>query len=113
MELACHTRILRKGTGWGSRGAGSSPAVADGLSEETQVLVDLQAVLQSKDCFLIVLEDGQSISEHHLGHSGGSGGVPRQVRCGEKLRDSGNVEVSDRPEWKPRGTRCGCSQRDR
>lgn len=64
--------------GW-SRGAGSLPAVADGLGEETQVLVDLQAVLESKDCFLIVLEDGQSISEHHLGHSGVSGGVQAQA----------------------------------
>lgn len=55
----------------GQQGAGGSPAVADGLGEETQVLVDLQAVLESKDCFLIVLEDGQSVSEHHLGHSRG------------------------------------------
>lgn len=39
-------------------GAGSSPAVADGLGEETQVLIDLQAVLESQDRFLIVLEDG-------------------------------------------------------
>lgn len=79
---------------------GSSPAVADSLGEETQVLVDLQAVLQPQDLLLIVLEDGQSISEHHLQHSGGSAGVqePRRVLLREKARDSGNVEVSGRPD---------------
>lgn len=66
-----------------TEGAGSSPAVADGLGEETQVLVDLQAVLELQDRFLIVLEDGQSISEHHLGHSGVQVGYrPRQVLLG-------------------------------
>lgn len=67
-----------------TEGAGSSPAVADGLGEETQVLVDLQAVLESQDCFLIVLEDGQSISEHHLGRSGVQVEYsPRQVLLGD------------------------------
>lgn len=81
--MGCGACLPYKGTegghGVGSRGAGGSPAVADGFGEETQVLVDLQAVLESKDCFLIVLEDGQSISEHHLGHSGGSGGAQAQA----------------------------------
>lgn len=50
----------------GGRG-GLSLAVANGLGEEAQVLVDLQAVLQSQDLLLVVLENGQGIAEYHLG----------------------------------------------
>lgn len=44
------------------------PAVRDGLSEETQVLVDLHAVLDLQDVILFVLEESQSIPEDHLKH---------------------------------------------
>lgn len=53
------------GAGW-PRSA-FSPTVANGLGEEAQVLVDLQAILQPQDLLLVVLEDGQGIAEHHLG----------------------------------------------
>lgn len=50
---------------WGQNGF--SLAVANGLGEEAQVLVDLQAILQSQDLLLVVLENGQGIAEYHLG----------------------------------------------
>lgn len=76
---------------WRGQGRGRSrfsPAVANGLGKEAQVLVDLQAVLQPQDLLLIVLENGQGIAEYHLGGKVGTQvgqrepgqGVPRGRR---------------------------------
>lgn len=46
--------------------SGFSLAIANGLGEEAQVLVDFQAILQPQDLLLVVLENGQGIAEQHL-----------------------------------------------
>lgn len=87
MGVQSSTCLGRGGRG-PSRGRcfpGFSPTVADGLGEEAQVLVDLQAVLQPQDLLLIVLEDGQGIAEHHL-----------QVSTASALGTRGGAE-----KWQP------------
>lgn len=44
------------------------PAITDGFSEETQVLVDLHAVVDLQDVILFVFEESQSVPEDHLQH---------------------------------------------
>lgn len=48
---------------------GDPPGVADSLGEEAQVLVDLHGVVDLQDLILLVLEQSQSVTEHHLQHT--------------------------------------------
>lgn len=73
---------------------GFSPVVANGLGEETQVLVDLQAVSQPQDLFLVVLENGQGIAKHHLG--GKVGAQVGQAIPRGRTHTPGSVESLDR-----------------